>query len=112
MYPTSIKPWSNNMNDNGFNNIRNSIINLEYYHGEEYIDNGETNKFVQDCINSLLNQFERAASAEWSKDELTTMIFDNDVLDSYDADLHQVCENFHVDIRECQHAIIQFFSVD
>lgn len=91
------------MNDNldTFNSIKRLIDKLKYKYDAEYI---------QDTINALLNQFEVSASAEWLKDDLNNYIFDNDVLDTLHNEGYVVYDDFLEDVREIQHAIINFFG--
>ena len=93
------------MNDNlnTFNQIHRQIELLEYKYDAEYIP---------DVISHLLNQFEVAGSAEWSRNELKDYIFDNDTADLISSQSYVIYDDFLEEIRDIQHAIIMFFGVD
>lgn len=93
-------------NNNTFNNIKKLIADLEYYAGDEAV----SSDFIMQAKCKLADQFERAGSAEWTKQELNEFIFDNDVLDFIDANDAIVVDSFRDDVREIQHAIISFFG--
>ena len=86
-----------------FNQIHRLIEKLEYSYDAEYI---------QEVTNNLLNQFEIAGSAEWSRDDLNNYIFENDIADLISSQGYVIHDDFLQDIREIQHAIIMFFGVD
>ena len=92
------------MNDNldTFNSIKKMIDKL----ASDYNDA----EYIEDTINTLLNQFETAASAAWLKNELNDVIFDNDVVDTVHNQGYVVYDDFIGNIREIQHAIINFFG--
>ena len=90
-------------NNNTFNSIKKLIDGLEYYVGDEDV----SSDFIRQAQYTLVDQFESAASAEWTRQELNDFIFDNDVLDANDV---IVVDSFRDDVREIQHAIINFFS--
>ena len=89
-----------------FNNIKKLIAALEHYAGDE----DASSDFIIQAKYTLADQFERAASAEWTIQELNDFIFDNDVLDFIDANDVIVADSFRDDVREIQHAIICFFG--
>ena len=89
-----------------FNNIKKLIATLEHYAGDE----DASSDIIMHAKYKLGDQFERAGSAEWTKQELNEFIFDNDVLDFIDANDAIVVESFRDDVREIQHAIIGFFG--
>jgi hypothetical protein len=95
-------------NNNTFNNIKKLIDGLEYYAGDE----DASSEIIMEAKYKLDEQFEKAASAEWSKSELNEYIFDNDVLDFIDVNDGAVCDKLRDDVREIQHAIINFFGND
>ena len=92
------------MNDNldTFNSIKRQIENLECYDAE----------YIPEVTNHLLNQFEIAGSAEWSRNDLKDHIFDNDIADLISSQGYVIHDDFLQDVREIQHAIIMFFGVD
>ena len=89
-----------------FNSIKKLISNLEYYTGDE----DASSDFIMQTQYKLADQFEKASSAEWTREELSDFIFDNDVLDFIDANDAIVADSFRDDVREIQHAIIGFFG--
>ena len=89
-----------------FNSIKKLINSLEYYAGDEDV----SSDFIMQAQCKLADQFERAGSAEWTREELTNFIFDNDVIDFIDDNDANVVENFRDEVREIQHAIINFFG--
>ena len=93
-------------NNNTFNSIKKLINALEYYAGDE----DASSDFIMQAQYKLADQFERAGSAEWTRQELNDFIFDNDVLDFIDANDAIVADSFRDDVREIQHAIIGFFG--
>jgi len=90
-------------NNNTFNNIKSLIEALEYYAAGK---DASADIIIMSTKNKLLCQFERAASAEWSKSELSDFIFENDAFD----DEAIVSDNFKDDVREIQNAMINFFA--
>jgi len=93
-------------NNNTFNSIKCMMDSLELY-----LDTDITQaELYQDAIYKLQDQFERAASAEWSKKELTDFIFDNDIIDYLNNNDGIYCDSFLEDVREIQHGIINFFG--
>ena len=90
------------MNDDNFNKIHKQIELLDKYDAE----------YMPDVIQHLLNQFEVSGSAEWSRNDLTNYIFDNDIADLIYNQGYTIHDDFLQDIRDIQHAIIMFFGVD
>ena len=91
---------------NHFNNIKKLIDGLEYYAADE----DASAEFIMQARYKLADQFEKAASAEWTSLELKNFIFANDILDFIDASDAIVADSFRDDVREIQHAIIGFFG--
>ena len=92
--------------NNTFNSIKKLIDGLEYYVGDE----DASSDFIMQAKYKLADQFERARSAEWTRQELNDFVFDNDVLDFIDVNGATVADRFRDDVREIQHAIICFFG--
>ena len=88
------------------NNIKKLIAALEHYAGDE----GASSDCIMEAQYTLADQFERAGSVEWTRQELDDFIFDNDVLDFIDANDVIVADSFRDEVREIQHAIICFFG--
>jgi hypothetical protein len=93
-------------NNYTFNSIKKLIADLEYYAADEDV----SSDFIMQAKCQLADQFEKASSAEWTREELSDFIFDNDVLDFIDANDAIVVDSFRDDVREIQHAIIGFFE--
>ena len=93
-------------NNNTFHSIIRMINDLGLYLN---VDIDQSNEFWN-VIYKISNQFETAASAEWTKHELSAYIFDNDVIDYLDANDVVYNDALKEDVREIQHAIINFFG--
>lgn len=79
-----------------YESIKAEINNLKIYASE----------IEMEALNSLHNQFDKAANASWTKEELTIELKqENDVLDSFEQDTA-----FYEDVRSIQDSITNFFG--
>ena len=95
--------------NNTFNQIKSMIDDLELYLDAD-ID--QSNGLILNVISKISNQFEVSASAELTKNRLSAYVLDNDVIDYLDANDAVYSDALKDDIREIQHAIINFFGED
>lgn len=83
----------------------NQIKNLEIYCGEE---DGNANAVLL-AMDKLSENLNYAQNAELTRGELSDyMLSDHDVLDNIDG----VSDAFREDVREIQHAIINYYGIE